>query len=123
MLVKLVKDIVQNQTATCGRVDMILSTSDYAKLNVAICLNIKPTIAHYHPTFDEIYFVLDGWIDLKTYDPATGRYAAQRLGQNEMALFPAGLHHVITASSEVNRLCVLMIPGFTGEVPSDKLGG
>jgi hypothetical protein len=70
MLVKLVKDIVQNQTATCGRVDMILSTSDYAKLNVAICLNIKPTIAHYHPTY-----------------------------------------------------CVLMIPGFTGEVPSDKLGG
>jgi hypothetical protein len=38
-----------------------------------------------------------------------------------MALFPAGLHHVITASSNVNRLCVLMIPGFTGEVPSDKL--
>jgi hypothetical protein len=32
-------------------------------------------------------------------------------------------HHVITASSDVNRLCVLMIPGFTGEVPSDKLGG
>ena len=50
MLVKLVKDIVQNQTATCGRVDMILSSSDYAKLNVAICLNIKPTIAHFHPT-------------------------------------------------------------------------
>ena len=49
------------------------------------------------------------------------RYAAQHLEQNEMALFPAGLHHVITASSDVNRLCVLMIPGFSGEVPSDKL--
>ena len=24
-------------------------------------------------------------------------------------------------SSSVNRLCVLMLPGFLGEVPSDKL--
>jgi hypothetical protein len=31
------------------------------------------------------------------------------------------LHHVIPDSSDVNRRCVLMIPGFTGEVPSDKL--
>ena len=36
-------------------------------------------------------------------------------------MFPMGMHHVITASSEANRLCVLMIPGFTREVPSDKL--
>jgi mannose-6-phosphate isomerase-like protein (cupin superfamily) len=121
MLVKLVKDIVQNQTATCGRVDMVLSSSEYAKLNVAICLDIKPTIAHYHPSFDEIYFVLDGWIHVKTYDPGTQAYAEQRLGPNEMALFPMGMHHVIKASSDVNRLCVLMIPGFTGEIPSDKL--
>jgi len=28
---------------------------------------------------------------------------------------------VITESSDVNGLCVLMIPGFTGEVLSDKL--
>ena len=121
MLVKLVKDIIENQTATCGRVDMILSSADYPKLNVAICLDIKPTIAHYHPTFDEIYFVLDGWIHVRTYDPVKKAYAEQRLGQNEMAMFPMGMHHVITASSEANRLCVLMIPGFTGEVPSDKL--
>ena len=62
MLVKLVADMVKTQTVTCGEVDMILSTADYAKLNVAICPNIKPTIAHYHPEFDEIYFMLDGWI-------------------------------------------------------------
>jgi hypothetical protein len=31
-----------------------------------------PTIAHFHPEFDEIYFMLDGWIQLKTYDPTTG---------------------------------------------------
>jgi hypothetical protein len=47
-----------------------------------------PTIAHFHPEFDEIYFMLDGWIHLKTYDPATGAYAEQRIGQNELAFFP-----------------------------------
>jgi len=31
------------------------------------------------------------------------------------------MHHVITEASDVNRLCVLMIPGFLGEVPSEKL--
>jgi hypothetical protein len=38
-----------------------------------------------------------------------------------MALSPAGLHHVITASSSVNRLCVLDDPRLHREVPSDKL--
>lgn len=118
MLVKLVADTVKTQTATCGEVDMILSSADYSKLNVAICPNIKPTIAHYHPEFDEIYVMLDGWIHVRTFDPKTGR---MRLGANEMALFPMGMHHVIDESSDVNRLCVLMIPGFLGEVPSDTL--
>jgi mannose-6-phosphate isomerase-like protein (cupin superfamily) len=121
MLVKLVTDIVKTQTTTCGEVDMILGSADYSKLNVAICPNIKPTIAHFHPEFDEIYFMLDGWIHIKTYDPATGRYAEQRIGPNELAFFPKGMHHVIDQASDVNRLCVLMIPGFLGEVPSDKL--
>ena len=71
MIVKLQKDMLRQQTVTCGEVDMILGTSDYDKLNVAVCPNIKPTIGHYHPEFDEIYFVLDGWIEVETYDPAT----------------------------------------------------
>ena len=45
----------------------------------------------------------------------------QRIGRNELAFFPKGMHHVITEASDVNRLCVLMIPGFLGEVPSEKL--
>jgi hypothetical protein len=36
------------------------------------------------------------------------------------ALFLVGTHHVIDQSSSVSRLCVLMLPGFRGEVPSDK---
>ena len=65
--------------------------------------------------------MLDGWIDLKTYDPATGAFAEQRIGRNELAFFPKGMHHVIREAPDMNRRCVLMIPGFLGEVPSDKL--
>jgi hypothetical protein len=65
--------------------------------------------------------MLDGWIHVRTYDPKTGRYAEQRLGANELAPFPTGMRHVIDQSSSVNRLCVLMLPGFLSGVPSDKL--
>ncbi len=41
MLVKLVKDIVKTQTVTFGEVDMILGSTDYSRLNVAICPNIR----------------------------------------------------------------------------------
>lgn len=71
MLMRLVDDIVKTQTVTCGEVDMILGSVDYAKVNVAICPNIKPTIARFHPGFGEIYFLPDGWIHIKTYDPKT----------------------------------------------------
>jgi hypothetical protein len=80
----------------------------------------REAVAHFHPEFDEIYFMLDDWIHLKTYDPATGAYAEQRIGENELAFFPKSMHHVIREASDVNRL-VLMIPGFLGEVPSDEL--
>jgi hypothetical protein len=43
---------------------------------------------HFHPDFDEIYFMRDGWIRIRTYDPAGGAYAEQRLGRNELAFFP-----------------------------------
>lgn len=119
MLVKLLQDIQRNMTTTCGEVDMILGTQDYAKLNVAVCPDIQPNIAHYHEAHDEIYWVLDGWIDLHTWDPKTG-YAAQRLAREELALIPIGVHHVIMASSPANQLAVLMVPGFRGETPSDK---
>jgi len=41
VLVTLVKDIVKTQTVTCGEVDMILGSTDYSRLNVAICPNIR----------------------------------------------------------------------------------
>ncbi len=66
--------------------------------------------------------MLDGWIRVRTFDPKTGRSAEQRLGVNEMALFPKGMHHVIDKSSDVNRLCVLRIPGSWARWPVTSSG-
>jgi len=74
MLVNPVDDIVTTQTVTCREVDMVLGSTDHSKLNVATCPNIKLTMAHFHPGIDENYFVLDGWIHIKTYGPKAGKY-------------------------------------------------
>ena len=57
----------------------------------------------------------------RRHDSTTGAYAEQRIGRNELAFFPKSMQHVITEASDVNQLCVLMIPGFLGEVPPDRL--
>ena len=49
-------NIVKTQMVTCGEVDKILGSVDYAKLNGAIHSNMKPIIAHDHPGLAEIYF-------------------------------------------------------------------
>ena len=67
LLEKLAADIVKARKVTCGEIDRILGSADYGRLNGAICPKLKPIIAHFHPGLDEIYFVPDGWIHIKTW--------------------------------------------------------
>lgn len=123
MLVKLLKDQFVNQSPTCGEVREIIRGDEYPFLNVAIALDIRPTRAHYHRGFDEIYFVLDGGLQLKFYDPADGRTWAQALAADELCVISKGVHHVVTESTQKNRLCVMTVPRFdpADEHLSDKL--
>ena len=91
--------------------------------NIIIAIDIHDTKAHYHNTFDEIYFVLDGEIYLKLYDPATKELIEQRLGKNELCVITKGAHHCVTKFSEKNRLCVISVPSFdpSDEHPSDYM--
>ena len=45
------------------KIHEILIGAEYF-VKVAIALDVLPTKAHYHKSFDEIYFVLDGSINL-----------------------------------------------------------
>ncbi|PAW78223.1 MAG: hypothetical protein B9S32_08510 [Verrucomicrobia bacterium Tous-C9LFEB] len=123
MITKKVKDHIVNQTPTCGIVRGILNRADYEGVNIAEAINIQPTKAHFHRTFDEIYFVLDGELQLRFHDPQNGRTWDEVLRANELCVITKGVHHVVINASSPNRLCVITVPHFDGtdETPSNVL--
>jgi mannose-6-phosphate isomerase-like protein (cupin superfamily) len=112
MIVKHVADHLIKHSPWCGEIREILERADYAPLSVAIAVDIQPTRAHFHRTFDEIYFVLDGSIELHLSDPGSGKTWTETLAANELFVISKGLHHGITHTSPHNRLCVICTPPF-----------
>lgn len=96
----------------CGEIIEILSSRDFALVDIAVVLNIKPTKAHYHLKFHEIYFVMDGHITLGLYDPALEQYDEHILEPHEIMVINPGIHHKVLQASEHNRVCVISLPGF-----------
>lgn len=123
ILVKHLADHLVVNSPTCGKIHDILKTGDYTPLGLAISINIKPTQAHYHRTFDEIYFVLDGQMKLQVYDPTNNQTHTYELKANELCVITKGLHHKILEASTQNRLCVISTPPFHSddEHLSDKI--
>ena len=123
MIFKLLADHVVKQSPTCGEIREILRGPEYSP-NLAIAVNIGVTTAHYHETFDEIYFMLDGDLELSLYDPATSSRIQQQLAAGELCVITKGVHHQIVRASPENRLCVITVPRFdmADEHLSAKLG-
>jgi mannose-6-phosphate isomerase-like protein (cupin superfamily) len=94
----------------------ILTGAEYSP-SLALAIDIRETVAHFHKTFDEVYFVLDGEISLAMHDPATGKTTEQRLGADELCVITKGVHHKVVRSTTKNRLCVICVPHFD---PSDE---
>lgn len=61
MIIKLVKDHIIKNSDTSDEIREIFSNKEYSP-NIALVINIRPTKVHYHNGFDEIYFVLDGFL-------------------------------------------------------------
>lgn len=120
-VVKKLQDHKNINTDSCGLLREVLALEDNLPLTLVIADDIKPTKGHYHLNFKEIYFVLDGWLTLKFYDPASNRYWEERLTANELCVIEKNIHHVVTGSSPKNRLCVIAVPGYSDETLSDKL--
>lgn len=112
MKIKLANDHKLIQTDTCGEIREILSGGDHEALDLALAVDIKPTKGHFHKTFDEIYFVLDGAITLRTFDPVSWQTSDHHLITNELCLLTKGIHHRVVEASDQNRLCVISIPNW-----------
>jgi mannose-6-phosphate isomerase-like protein (cupin superfamily) len=123
MLIKKLADHLIVHSPYCGEIREIISGSDYDKLGMALAVDIKPTTAHYHKTFDEIYFVLDGVLEIEFYDPASDRAWNEVLSANELVVVSKGVHHKVVRASDRNRLCVVSVPPFHAddENPSAKI--
>ena len=116
MIIKLKKHCNVKQSPYCGEIREILSSAQYSP-DIALAINIKPTTAHFHLGFDEIYFVLDGFITLKLYNSETKEIMEQPLESNELCVITKGIHHRIVKASPENRLCLITVPGFD---PTDE---
>ena len=46
----------------------VINTNDYEKMAIAIAVDMEQMDAHYHKTFDQIFFVLDGDLKFEFYD-------------------------------------------------------
>lgn len=111
MIFKFLTDHVVKTSPTCGGIHEVLRGTEYSP-NVAIAFDIGATTPHYHNTFDEIYFVIDGEIDLRLHDPATAQTTVHHLEANELCVITKGIHHEITSASSKNRLAVITVPRF-----------
>jgi mannose-6-phosphate isomerase-like protein (cupin superfamily) len=116
MITKLLSDHVVKTSPFCGAIHEILTGAEYSP-SLALAIDIRETVPHFHKTFDEVYFVLDGEISLALHDPATGKTTEQRLGADELCVITKGVHHKVVRSSAKNRLCVICVPHFD---PSDE---
>jgi mannose-6-phosphate isomerase-like protein (cupin superfamily) len=123
MITKKLADHLIVHSPYCGEIREIISGSDYDKLGIAVAVDIRPTTAHYHKTFDEIYFVLDGELDIEFYDPVADKTWHEVLSANELVVVSKGIHHKVVRSSDRNRLCVVSVPPFHAddENPSAKI--
>jgi mannose-6-phosphate isomerase-like protein (cupin superfamily) len=106
------KHHIAKSSPFCGEIIEILSSRDYSRADIAMVVNIKPTHAHFHKNFEEIYLVIDGNIALSLYDPQKNETCEVMLEPHELFVIAPGIHHKVTASSGENRLCVICLPGF-----------
>jgi len=101
----------------------ILNASEYSEMGLAVGVDLFPMDAHYHKTFDEIFYVLDGKLDFKFYDPVKNGTWTEELSDGDTLVVSKGVHHKVIKSSPENRLLVISIPPYhpDDEIPSDVI--
>lgn len=115
MITKKISDHIVKTGPMCGEIREILPPGEYDKLDIAIAIDIEPTVAHYHKGFDEVYFLLDGSLEIQLFDPNQDKTWSESLVANELCVIEKGIHHQIVNASKNNRLAIICIPGFNAD--------
>lgn len=101
----------------------ILSPSEYDKAGLALAVDLGQMNSHYHKTFDEIFYVLEGSMNCKFYDPESKKTWSEELSSGDVLVVPKGVHHKILEASSKNKLIVMSIPPWHADDvnPSDAI--
>ncbi len=101
----------------------ILNVSEYSKMGLAIGVDLVPMQAHYHKTFDEIFYVLEGNMDCTFYDPEEDKTWIEQLSEGDTLVVSRGVHHKVTNASSKNKIMVISIPPYhpDDEIPSERI--
>jgi len=123
MITKRFADHTLHPSPYCREMREIIDSNDYEKLAIAIAVDMEQMDAHYHKTFDEIFFVLDGDMKFEFYDPANGTVWTEECSASDLVIVAKGIHHKVLRASEHNRLFVVSIPPYhpDDEDPSDEI--
>jgi mannose-6-phosphate isomerase-like protein (cupin superfamily) len=123
MIVKRQRDHVHIQTTTCGALVEVLAGADVTP-TIALVRDIRVTVPHYHEGFEEVYFVLEGTMTVRLYEPESREMCDVELRKHELCVIPRGVHHQVVRSSYESLLCALSVPRFdrSDEHSSDAVG-
>ena len=118
----LAQDHIHVKSPFCGDLIEILRANESAP-DIAVLVDVRPTLAHFHAGFDEVYLVLDGSLTVRLFDPTAKETTQHVLSAHEACVIPKWVHHQISNASFHNRLCVLCVPHFDSadEVASSQL--
>ncbi|WP_157607777.1 cupin domain-containing protein [Runella limosa] len=114
ILIKKIDSFTRKTSPFCGEFFQILSGEEYQP-DLVIFPDIRATDAHFHQDFDEIYLVIDGEIEVETYEPVGGIRLKTTLLPNELMMIGKGIHHKISKTSDTNRLCVISKPCYNSD--------
>lgn len=116
-------DHVLYECAYAKEMREVLDKDNYGPVGLAIAVDLKEMKGHYHKTFDEIYYLLNGNMNVKFYDPDGGKTWTEHLEKGDTMVIPKGIHHAIQNSSPENKLMVMSIPPWYAEDenPSDEI--
>jgi len=123
IIVKKQKDYTPIVTRTCGALTEILA-EPHVTPAIALVRDIRVTVPHFHREFEELYWVLDGEMTIRLYEPDERRFTDVELRKHELCVIRRGVHHQVARSSYENLLCALSVPYFekNDETPSDVTG-
>jgi oxalate decarboxylase/phosphoglucose isomerase-like protein (cupin superfamily) len=79
--------------------------------------------AHYHLRSHEWYIVLNGWIEVATFDSITGEHRQAVLQTRESIHISSGIHHCVLRTGPATQFVCVTAPAWTAadEVASDMI--